>query len=60
MSGLPPDFAELASRPAHVRAVVREAVSMAAQDANRERDEALADRTATAVVRGIAQLFGVK
>lgn len=60
MSGLPPDFAEIASRPEYVRAVVREAVSMAAQDANRERDEALADRTAVAVVRGIAQLFGVK
>jgi hypothetical protein len=48
---VPPDFAELEGFPPHVGRVVREAVTVAAMQANRDRDEALAERTGRAVIR---------
>lgn len=50
MSGIPPDFADLEPFPAHVGRVVREAVTVAAMDANRERDEHLANRIGVRVI----------
>ncbi len=48
---MPPDFAALGEFPEHVGRVVREAVTVAAMEANRDRDEALAEAIGREVAR---------
>lgn len=60
MSGIPPDFADLEPFPAHIGRVVREAVTNAAMEANRDRDEALADRIGRRVIVELVEFLSTK
>jgi hypothetical protein len=58
--GIPPDFGELAAFPSHVGRVVREAVVVAATEANRDRDEALADRIGRRVIVELVEFLNTR